>query len=40
MREKYPDMAKYKQNKIAWGETLKSRKGDGEEIESLTGLKL
>lgn len=38
MKEKYPVMAKQSQNKIAWGELLRRRKGSGEEMETLAGL--
>lgn len=38
MKDKYPVMAKYKQNRIAWGETMKTRAGVHQEIETLTGL--
>lgn len=41
IKPKYPDMAKCPQNKIAWGETLKTRKGEKKYhqfIETLTGL--
>jgi phosphatidylserine/phosphatidylglycerophosphate/cardiolipin synthase-like enzyme len=42
MRAKYPVMASHPQNRIAWGDTLKTRVGGEEEhkqfIETLTGL--
>jgi phosphatidylserine/phosphatidylglycerophosphate/cardiolipin synthase-like enzyme len=38
MKDKYPVMAKCKQNSIAWGEIMKTREGVHQEIETLTGL--
>ncbi|NOQ28104.1 MAG: hypothetical protein GQ564_22300 [Bacteroidales bacterium] len=41
IKPKYPQMAKCPQNQIAWGETLKTRKGEKKYhqfIETLTGL--
>lgn len=41
IKPKYPEMAKCPQNQIAWGETLKTRKGEKKYhqfIETLTGL--
>jgi phosphatidylserine/phosphatidylglycerophosphate/cardiolipin synthase-like enzyme len=38
MKNKYRDMAKCSQNRIAWGDTLKARDGDEQLIETLTGL--
>ncbi len=44
MKPKYPRMAQCRQNRIAWGDTLKTRSGEDEEdqhhqfIETLTGL--
>jgi phosphatidylserine/phosphatidylglycerophosphate/cardiolipin synthase-like enzyme len=42
MRPKYPIMAKFPQNRIAWGDTLKKQAGGEEKrkqfIETLTGL--
>jgi phosphatidylserine/phosphatidylglycerophosphate/cardiolipin synthase-like enzyme len=38
MRPKYPIIKKCRQNRIAWGETLKSRGEADEFIETLTGL--
>ncbi len=37
LKDKYPEMAKCKQNRIAWGETLR-RPGENEELETLSGL--
>jgi phosphatidylserine/phosphatidylglycerophosphate/cardiolipin synthase-like enzyme len=38
MKKKYPVMAKQSQNRIAWGELLRKRKGSDQEIETLAGL--
>ena len=39
LKDKYPIMAKQPQNRIAWGETMRTRAGDDHDlIETLTGL--
>ena len=43
LKDKYPVMAKNRQNRIAWGETMRTRRRNGDDrdhdlIESLTGL--
>ena len=39
LKDKYPLMAKHRQNRIAWGETMRTRSSEVDElIETLTGL--
>ena len=39
LKDKYPVMKKYRQNRIAWGETMRTRSREADElIETLTGL--